>query len=313
MKEVDFGHLKTFAQEYVPFEWEIDRETHQEDFRGKHSVLINLVRYWQAIQHVQAAFQNDPLRSVVDVGSYPGCFLKILRHFCSNDIRYTGIGLGFSEAYMTTMEALGARLFATELDPDFPEAKEPRDWPVSNIDCCLFLDVIEHLVNPVHCLDQINKSLRMGGKLILTTDNIAAFGYVYHMLRHGGSPNTPPPRSNLFFRGDWRPHSKEFSRQELVFFLKHCGFKLIKHQYFERRQGNYYFDQVGRCKNKYGWGHGAVKGVGLRLLLRHVPHLRNHQILIAEKEIEFSEVSSKRPGPTRDMGEWLKIRQTLGC
>ncbi len=313
MKPVDLDSFLKFAEEYVPFEWEINHDTYQADFRGKHSVLINLIRYWYAVQYVQAGFQNDRLRSVVDVGSYPGCFLKILRRFCGEDIEYTGIGLGFSDEYTSTMEKLGARLFATELDPDFIEPKVVKDWPVSNVDCCLFLDVIEHLVNPIHCLDRINNSLRMGGKLIITTDNIAAFGYIYHMLKRGGSPNTPPARSHLFYRGDWRPHFKEFSREELRFFLEYCGFKLIKHEYFERKQGNYYLDQRGLCNNKYRHRYGGIKSVALKLLLRYLPHVRNHQVLIAEKVVEFREAARTRPAPTRDMNEWLRIRQSLGC
>ena len=313
MKRVDFDSFTKFAEEYVPFEWEVNCDTHQEDFRGKHSVLINLVRYYNAVQYVQAGFQSDRLRSVLDVGSYPGCFLKILRRFFGEDIEYTGIGLGFSDEYTSTMEKLGARLFATELDPDFIEAKPVKDWPVSNVDCCLLLDVIEHLVNPIQCLDKINNSLRMGGKLIITTDNIASFGYIYHMLKSGGSPNTPPAKSHLFYRGDWRPHFKEFSRGELTFFLEYCGFRLIKHEYFERKQGQYYLDQRGACKNKYAYRYGGIKSVALKLLLRYLPHVRNHQVLIAEKVVEFRDAERTRPAPTRDLNEWLRIRKALGC
>lgn len=305
--------FKRFAEGYIPFPWEINHDTHQADFRGKHSVLINLIRYLYAVQYVQLGFRSDRLRSVVDVGSYPGCFLQIMRTFCGADIEYTGIGLGFSEEYTATMQRLGARLFETEMDPEFIEPNVVRDWPVSNVDCCLFLDVIEHLANPIHCLDQINKSLRMGGKLILTTDNVAAFGYIYHMLMRGGSPNTPAAKSHLFYRGDWRPHFKEYSREELNFFLAHCGFRLIEHQYFERKQGHYYLDQQGVCRNNYRYRFGGIKSLALRMLLRFLPHVRNHQVLMAEKVVDFPEVARTRPTPTRDMNEWLRIRQSLGC
>jgi SAM-dependent methyltransferase len=313
MNNIDLGTFKRFAERYVPFEWEIDRDTHQEDFRGKHSVLINLIRYWYAIQYIQTGFQNERIRSVVDVGSYPGCFVKILRELIDGEIEYTGIGLGFSEEYSSTMKALGVQLFATELDPEFIKPEIVREWPVSNIDCCLLLDVIEHLVNPIHCLDKINSSLRMGGKLVITTDNIASFGYIHHMLKRGGSPNTPPVKSQLFYRGDWRPHFKEYSRDELAFFVEYCGFKLVKHEYFERKQGQYYLDHKGICRNKYAYQFRGIKSLALKLLLRYLPHVRNHQVLIAEKIVEFRDIVGTRPSPTRDMKEWLKIRQSLGC
>jgi hypothetical protein len=47
------------------------------------------------------------------------------------------------------------------------------------------------------------------------------------MLRRGASPNTHPVRSCLFFRGDWRPHFREFDKKELEFFLQYCGFDII--------------------------------------------------------------------------------------
>ena len=307
---LNIGSFSKFAEEYAPFEWEMNEDAYQEDIRGKHSILISFIRYWYVLRYVQSSFQNDQLSSVMDVGAYPGSFLKIIRRFFGKDVEYIGVGLGFSEKYSAVMEKLGAKLFSTELDPDFIEPEIVKDWPFSNIDCCLFLDVIEHLVNPVDCLDKINNSLRMGGKLIITTDNITALGYIYHMLRNGESPNTPPARSHLFYRGNWRPHFKEFSRAELIFFLKHCGFRLIKHEYFERKQGDYYLDQKGSiyCKNRYR----GVKGAVHRLLLRYLPHVRDHQILVAEKVLEFRENSNNRPAPTDDMKEWLKIRQSLG-
>jgi hypothetical protein len=153
----------------------------------------------------------------------------------------------------------------------------------------------------------------MGGKLIITTDNIAAFGYIWHMLKRGGSPNTPPAKSQLFYRGDWRPHFREFSREELTFFLEYCGFKLIKHEYFERKQGQYYLDERGVCKNRYAFRYRGIRNVALKLLLRYLPHIRNHQIVIGEKVVEFRDAARTRPAPTRDMNEWLRIRQSLGC
>lgn len=299
-----------FAEEYAPFKWETNEHTHQQDIRGKHSVLVSLIRYWHVVRYLQSAFEDEKLGSVLDVGAYPGSFVKIIRRFFGENVAYTGIGLGFSEEYESEMARLGARLFTTELDPEFAEPKAVKDWPFSNVDCCLFLDAIEHLVNPIHCLDNINNSLRLGGKLIITTDNIAAMGNIYSMLKQGESPNIHPVRSKLFYRGDWRPHFREFSLSELFFFLEHSGFRLIKHEYFERKQGDYYLGRHGAicCKNR----HKGITGPIKRLLLRYLPHIRDHQILIAEKVAEQKDISLARPKPTHDMAEWLRIRQSYG-
>lgn len=302
--------FRQFAAEYEPFPWELNEDTHQKDVRGKHSVLVSLVRYWYVLGYLETLASQGKLRSVMDIGSYPGSFIKIIRHYFGQGVAYIGIGLGFSAGYKTEMEKLGGTLFETELDPEFIQPKEVREWPFSDIDCCIFLDVIEHLVNPIDCLDRINKSLRMGGKLIITTDNITALGYIVPMLRRGESPNIPPVRSHLFYRGDWRPHFKELSRGELAFFLEYCGFKLLEHQYFEREQGDYYFDASGQVYNQSRYK--GFKGMVRKALFRYLPHIRDHQILIAEKVVEFDAQKSSRPSPTEDMGEWLKIRESFG-
>lgn len=307
---VSIESFTKYAEEYIPFSWELNEESHQKDIRGKHSVLVSLIRYWYVLGYLESMSRNGQLRSVMDIGSYPGSFIKILRKFFGKEVEYVGIGLGFSEEYTSKMETFNAKLFETEIDPDFIQPKPVKDWPFSNIDCCLFLDVIEHLTNPIDCLDKINNSLIMGGKLIVTTDNITALGYIVPMLRRGESPNMHPIRSHLFYRGDWRPHFKELSRAELVFFLEYCGFRLIEHQYFEREQGDYYLDDKGHVSRRSRYK--GIKGLIRKMLFKYIPHLRDHQILIAEKVVEFSDQSSKRPAPTHDTREWLKLRESFG-
>ncbi len=310
LKNTSIESFKRFAEGYIPFPWEINEDTHHNDVRGKHSVLVSFIRYWFVLGYLESMAKSGHLTSVIDIGSYPGSFIKILRHFFGPDVAYAGVGLGFSDEYKAEMARLHGELFETELDPQFIQPKTVRDWPFSNFDCCIFLDVIEHLVNPIDCLDKINKSLKMGGKLIITTDNITALGYIVPMLRWGESPNIAPVRSHLFYRGDWRPHFKEFSSSELTFFLEYCGFKVTKHQYFEREQGDYYLNEKGRvyCQSRYK----GFKGLIRKLLFRLMPHIRDHQILVAEKIVEFGEHSVKRPTPTQDMHEWLKIRELFG-
>ena len=47
----------------------------------------------------------------------------------------------------------------------------------------------------------------------------------------------------MVYRGNHRPHHKEFSKEELEFILDRCGFKIIKHEYFDRKQGDYFIDK----------------------------------------------------------------------
>ena len=172
------------------------------------------------------------------------------------------------------------------------------------------LDVIEHLTNPIPCLDAINRALRIGGTLIVTTDNLTSFANTYQMLRRGQSPNVHPLRSSLFYRGDWRPHFREFTREELAFYLDYAGFSVVRHEYFERRQGDYFLGTDGTVGTRER--HTGLRGAVQRACLRVAPHLRDHQIVVASKVKEFDAVSERRPTATASKAEWLKMRSRAG-
>lgn len=302
--------FERYAGSYAPFPWEIaDANVVQPaDVKGKPSVLVSLYRFWKVITVVEKYCPD--FKAIVDVGPYPGAMIKLLRNYFRQDFAYWGIGLGLFDDYRKEMANLGGECFETELDPCFPNAAPVREWPIRNADCVLLLDVIEHLVDPIPCLDNINRALRMGGMLILTTDNLTSFANGYQMMRYGHSPNIHPLRSSMFYRGEWRPHFREFSADELAFFLKHAGFSVVDHEYFDRRQGDYYCDADGRVKIRERYR--GIKGLVQRMVLRVAPHLKDHQIVVARKIAEFDDAANVRAKPTMSKAEWLRILSDAG-
>ena len=295
-----------YVEDCIPFPWDGNQNDPRPYFRNKHALLMSFGRYLKVLQYFQVVQHHTAVKRIIDVGPYPGVIAKLIKDFGNSEIEYFGVGLHFTDQYQQAMDKLGAKLFATDVDPEFVEAKECKDWPMSNADVCFFLDVIEHLVNPIHCLDQINQSLKMGAHLILTTDNISSFGAAYNMMRRGDSPNVHPLQSSVFYRGEWRPHFREFSKGELFFYLQHCGFEVMKHEYFERKQGDFYLDENGKIYEKSRYL--AIKGAIKKLIVRHFPHLRDHHIVLAKKQTDHETMIKKRPGVTYSMDEWLKLR-----
>jgi SAM-dependent methyltransferase len=304
------NEFTNYVESYDPFPWEKNANDPRPDIRNKHNLLLSFIRHLKILQYLQDLKRYANIKTIIDVGPFPGDMVRIVKDLLDNDIEYIGIGLGFTSEFSEAMDKLKVGLFSTDLDPDFFDAKECKEWPVNNADVCLFLDVIEHLVNPLYCLDQINRSLTLGGHVIITTDNISNFGNTYNMIRHGDSPNIHPLRSSLFYRGDWRPHFREFSKSELLFYLKYCGFDLVKHEYFERKQGDFYFDANGKIFEKSRYK--GAKGIILKNVLRYVSHLRDHQILTAKKILDYEDNIKKRPKVTSSMDEWLKMRADAG-
>jgi hypothetical protein len=87
------------------------------------------------LQYIQSINNHDTNKhSLVDVGPYPGTMVHLIRDFISNNIQYNGFGLNFSEEYYQEMSKFGCKLFETNIDPDFFEAKECKEWPFPESD-----------------------------------------------------------------------------------------------------------------------------------------------------------------------------------
>ena len=120
-----------------------------------------------------------------------------------------------------------------------------------------------------------------------------------------------PVLSSMVCRGNHRPHHKEYCKDELRVILERCGFEVIKHEYFDRKQGYYFIDQEKKIisqhkvkKTPKSLLHNLIKNMGFL-----IPHLRNHHILLARKTKNIEEVIKNRL-VTDSKEEWLNIRNS---
>ena len=128
------------------------------------------------------------------------------------------------------------------------------------------------------------------------------------MLRKGESPNVHPVLSSMIYKGNHRPHHREFSKVELEFFLTRCGFKVIKHEYFNRKQGDYFIDKKNNSIKKH-----KIKNIIFELIKNTgfmIPHLRNHHIILAKKVENIDDIIQNRK-QTESTEVILKIRKNI--
>jgi len=312
MKYEDY---KKFVINYQPFDWEINPYDFRETFKGKHSFIISFIRFYKVfIELFRLKRKGLKNPKILDVGAYPGNMFMLCKKIFEDISEYSAIGLDLNKKFIEKMKEYNVKCIDTEIDPSFPGAKKINEWNIKNYEVCLLLDTIEHLVDPVFCLDEINKSLKTGGYLIITTDNITNFLYVADMLRKGKSPNLHPVLSSTVYRGNHRPHHREFSKEELKFFLERCGFEIIKHEFFDRKQGDFFIDKNKNAIKKHKI-EKKLKNILYQLVKNTgflIPHLRNHHIMVAKKINSVDEIIHKRK-ITTSMQEWLEIRKdTLG-
>jgi|TARA_B110000438_G_C15804744_1_gene646758 SAM-dependent methyltransferase len=310
-----YENYEKFVINYQPFEWEVENNPSEfrETMKGKHSFISSYIRFYKVFLYLQKIKERNLINpKIFDVGAFPGNMVRLSKTIFENISEYCAIGLDLDDKFTKKMKEFSVRCIDTEIDPKFPEAKKIIDWEIKNFDVCLFLDTIEHLVDPIFCLDQINKSLKLNGYLIITTDNITNFLYITEMIRKGKSPNVHPVLSSMVYKGNHRPHHKEFSKEELEFLLNRCGFKIVEHEYFDRKQGDYFIDKKENTIKKHKIRKN-LKNVIFQLIKNTgflVPHLRNHHIILAKKDKNIDEIIQNRK-TTTSKEEFLKIRKNI--
>ena len=316
---MNYEDYKQFIINYKTFNWE-SRDYGGNDFRDtmkfKHSFLMSFIRFYKVNKYLDILINEKNIKNpkIVDVGAYPGNMVVLSKKIFKDISEYCAIGLDLDKEFIEKMREYNVKCINTEIDPHFPEPKEKVDWNINNIDICYLLDTIEHLVDPTFCLDKINMSMKNNGYLLITTDNITNFLYIADMIRKGKSPNVPPVLSSMVYRGNHRPHHKEYSKEELVFILKRSGFEVIKHEFFDRKQGDFYIDKEKKIIKKHKIKR-KIKNIVFELIKNVgflVPYFRNHHIILAKKIKNISDDIEERK-ITYTIKDWLEIRKnTIG-
>lgn len=171
---------------------------------------------------------RDCTGTALEIGANPYFTTVLLREFTDLDITLTN---SFDPAATGTF---GQRVRYTGRDGESAEHEfryeslnvEVAAFPYADesFDVVLFCEVIEHLLlDPVFALREINRILKPGGRLALTTPNVARLENVARLV---AGANMYDPYSGY---GPYGRHNREFTRHELVKLLSFCGFATDEH------------------------------------------------------------------------------------
>ncbi len=303
--------FKSFVENYSPFPWELNPEEIREIFSGQHTFEIGYKRFFHVYKYLKEINKKISNPKIIDVGSFPGNMIKLCKYAFGSYSKYYSLGLDIDTDFISEVSKYNVECLDTEIDPQFPGAKNPKNWNLSNLDVCLLLDTIEHLVNPTYCLDKINNSLKSNGYLLITTDNISNFFYILKMIIRGESPNVNFILSSKFYIGNNRPHHREYSKSELKFLLEYSGFEILEHEFFDREQGDYHIKNKKIIRKRKKLNYKGFISEKIKSLVNVVPHLRNHQVVLARKKSNLEDLN--RFQPTHSKEKWLEYRlKTLG-
>jgi SAM-dependent methyltransferase len=315
---------KEYVENHVPFPWTVAREHDNKDFIGNNALVLAYQRFKLIMRAVKTHFRAGD--KILDVGVYPGVLPQLFREFYprNDNYEYVGCGLGFSEEFTAAMKKIGVVLYETDLDPRLNLAGgRGTTLPIKDesIDLAFCTDVIEHFYDPNHMLREINRALKPGGVIILTTDNVSRMGAILSLIK--GESNYPPiMESSLYYDGDWRPHFREYSRDELIALLKYAGFETLEHQYYDAEFSSYKVIDNKLIKIKKPWRPLLMLKTAAKLILtgqwiaffeKSVPHFRDNHLLVARKSVQYQEMLKSGPKITHDQREWMAQRSKYGA
>jgi glycosyltransferase involved in cell wall biosynthesis len=148
-------------------------------------------------------------------------FSMLLRRFTEYNITHTDLWEGEREKTVIvrspeTGEHVALRLYNFDVEKDrFPFDDETFDLAIA-------AEIIEHLPNdPMFMMHELNRVLKTGGRLLVTTPNITSLRS-FHAVLH----SYPPYIYNKFSpRGGGR-HCKEYAPREIALMFKRSGFAI---------------------------------------------------------------------------------------
>jgi len=191
-------------------------------YHSRHRLFETLRQLAPFIQRYQ-----DPIE-VLDIGSFPGPFLRILPALWPDrEFKFYATGLASNEDFVTYLQQRNIPFFPINLDPELTDSRGlPTRLPIEEetFDIVIATEVVEHLFNPTILMKESFRTSKVGAIIEVTTPNLATAYRRLKFMFKGRSPNVPVKDSIMqIASSDWRPHLREFTVAEVCELLSLSG------------------------------------------------------------------------------------------
>jgi len=177
---------------------------------------------------------------ILDVGAYPGTLLKLLRVLLEERGFMAGVGLEGSDEFVGDLRHYDIEFRKANLDPiirvDDPGVDPlPTRVPYDDgsFDFVFCTEALEHMLDPLFCLREIFRVLSPRGCFLMTTPNLARAANRLKLIVLGASVNFPLQQSIMYNKGNWRPHLREYTLEELRHMFRDVGFSPLRDLYLD--------------------------------------------------------------------------------
>ena len=172
--------------------------------------------------------RGDETQSILEMGAYMQITAALKFQLGYGTVR----GCYYGPAGRTDhkhIESDSGQVFECEID-HFDAEKDTFPYPDASYDTVLCCELIEHLVeDPMHMMSEINRILKPGGHLVLTTPNIGSLRSVSAILL-GYHPAFFPAYIRPRKEGEEAEarHNREYVPMEIQHLLTDSGFEMVR-------------------------------------------------------------------------------------
>ncbi len=248
--------INRIEQEYTPMMYEIYSlpEIH-EDKRSY--CWTGSMLYYEIFKLIDSNIKNNSI--IMDLGAYPGTFLRLLRNvlYPNTKIELYGYGLVCEEDEINKYRKKAddnplTKVQITDKPFDKVLLKEDIKFISGNLDYCnsfkienfdsvelnrlkgkcdiiTCMEVIEHLHTPYHLFDLCYDLLKKGGVCIMETNNVRGLYGIYQLLRGKSNLDFDLAKKYSLHKPTIKhPHIRFYSLEELVYMFQRAKFSIIK-------------------------------------------------------------------------------------
>lgn len=170
---------------------------------------------------------GGPADRILEMGAYLQITPSLGPRLGYGEVRGCYYGPAGTVDHRSVVSAAGER-FECDLDL-FDAEKDVFPYPDGHFATVLCCELIEHLsADPMHLLSEVNRILRDGGHLVLTTPNIASLRAISAILQ-GYHPALFPQYIRPAGSGEVAPrHNREYAPREVHQLLAGAGFEVVR-------------------------------------------------------------------------------------